>query len=334
MYKTTDGGINWLPFNNFIGSAPTGLCGMYVVNDSVIFSVGRVRGPACIVKTTNGGITWYSKNMNIYAAGLIDCYFFNNDSGYVVGLTNSNHNSSRGIILFTSDAGATWETKYTTSEQGQWCWKIDFPSRLVGYVSIQRNNGSPVNIIKTTDGGTSWFEKTFSSSPYYVQGIGFVNDTLGWIGGNSTTPSYQTTNGGETWQAYPIGSRLNRFRMINDSIGYAVGVTVHKFFAHNPTGIFYEDDILAENFQLFQNYPNPFNPSTKIKYSVKSTGISHVSLKVFDLLGIEISSLVNEEKKPGEYEIEFSTVALPSGIYFYKLSAGGFSITRKMLLLK
>jgi photosystem II stability/assembly factor-like uncharacterized protein len=332
LYKTTDGGTNWEPVVNFVGTKPTGLCGMFVLNDSVIYSVGRVRGPAFIIKTTNGGETWYSKNMDAYAAGLIDAYFFNKDSGYVVGLTNSVHSSSGGIILFTSDAGATWETKYITSRQGEWCWKINFPSPQVGYVSIQRNSGSPVNFIKTTDGGNTWFEMEFSSTPYFVQGIGFANDTLGWIGGNNSLPSYETTDGGETWHEYPIGNRLNRFRMLNDTLGYAVGSTVHKFIAHNVTFVKEDKDLIPAGFMLYQNYPNPFNPATSVEYRIGRK--EYVTLKVYDVLGREISELVNEELLPGIYSVEWNAEHFTSGTYFYKLTAGEFIQTKKMILLR
>lgn len=335
LYKTSDGGINWQPVTNFVGTNPTGLCGMFVLNDSVIYSVGRVRGPAFIIKTTDGGDTWYSKNMNSYAAGLIDAYFFNKDSGYVVGLTSSTHSNSSGIILFTSDAGATWEIKYVTSRQGEWCWKINFPSPQVGYVSIQRNSGSPVNFIKTTDGGVTWFEMEFSSTPYFVQGIGFANDTLGWIGGNNTLPSYETTDGGETWHAYPIGNRLNRFRMVNDTIGYAVGSTVHKYTSHSVT-LLNDKEIIPAEFKLDQNYPNPFNPGTKISWQSPVGG--HQSIKVYDILGNEVATLVDEYRPAGKYEVEFQSsvgrTQLTSGIYFYTLQAGEFIQTKKLVLMK
>ncbi|HVO76296.1 MAG TPA: T9SS type A sorting domain-containing protein, partial [Ignavibacteriaceae bacterium] len=84
--------------------------------------------------------------------------------------------------------------------------------------------------------------------------------------------------------------------------------------------------------------PNPFNPSTKIQYTVGSpangTGRQFVTLKVYDILGNEIITLVNEEKQPGQYEIEFNAKALSSGIYFYRLQAGNYNSTRKMILLK
>jgi len=85
-------------------------------------------------------------------------------------------------------------------------------------------------------------------------------------------------------------------------------------------------------FILGQNYPNPFNPKTRVKYQIPK--ISFVTIKVYDVLGNEIATLVNEEKPIGSYEVEFDARSLPSGIYFYRLQAGSFSETNKMLLLK
>jgi len=83
---------------------------------------------------------------------------------------------------------------------------------------------------------------------------------------------------------------------------------------------------------LQQNYPNPFNPSTSIQYAISST--QFVTLKVYDLLGREVATLVNEEKTTGSYEVEFNGNNLTSGIYFYKLQAGSFVETKKMVLIK
>jgi len=93
-----------------------------------------------------------------------------------------------------------------------------------------------------------------------------------------------------------------------------------------------EDVNIPTNFKLFQNYPNPFNPTTSIKYEVSS--IANVKLAVYDILGREIETLVNEEKFPGEYEVKFNASNLPSGTYFYVLRAGNFSETKKMILMK
>jgi hypothetical protein len=85
-------------------------------------------------------------------------------------------------------------------------------------------------------------------------------------------------------------------------------------------------------FNLEQNYPNPFNPKTKIKYSVPNQSL--VTLKIFDILGREIETLINEEKTAGIYEIDFDASQLSSGIYFYKIQAGNFVQTKKMILMK
>jgi hypothetical protein len=99
-----------------------------------------------------------------------------------------------------------------------------------------------------------------------------------------------------------------------------------------------------ESYRLYNNYPNPYNPSTKIKFEIPNT--EFVSLKVYDVLGKEIATLVDEEKAAGKYEVQFNShfgevrnlpagrLSLPSGIYFYTLKAGNFSETKKMILLK
>ena len=99
---------------------------------------------------------------------------------------------------------------------------------------------------------------------------------------------------------------------------------------------------MPKDFSLDQNYPNPFNPSTTISYSIPAS--LFVTLKIYDVLGNEVVTLVNSEKPKGSYEVKFSTTGgsaaggdvynLPSGIYFYRLQAGSFVETKKMILLK
>ena len=97
---------------------------------------------------------------------------------------------------------------------------------------------------------------------------------------------------------------------------------------------------LLKNYELSQNYPNPFNPSTKIRYTIPAVtlrgtkGSVSVTLKVYDILGNEVATLVDEDKKPGIYEVEFSITNLASGIYIYRLQASEFSDTKKMVLLR
>jgi hypothetical protein len=94
---------------------------------------------------------------------------------------------------------------------------------------------------------------------------------------------------------------------------------------------------IPDSYSLFQNFPNPFNPSTKIRMDIPSLvrrGAGVVVLKVYDILGCEIKSLVNEQLVPGTYEVDFDGSNLPSGIYFYRLQAGDYVETKKMILLK
>ena len=89
---------------------------------------------------------------------------------------------------------------------------------------------------------------------------------------------------------------------------------------------------IVNDFQLYQNYPNPFNPITRLQYAISNKRF--ITLKVFDILGNEVKTLVNEEKPVGNYEFDFNASYLPSGVYFYRLQAGNFSQTKKMILLK
>jgi hypothetical protein len=89
---------------------------------------------------------------------------------------------------------------------------------------------------------------------------------------------------------------------------------------------------IPDKYYLYQNYPNPFNPSTNIKFQIKDSRF--VNLKVYNILGKEIATLINEKLKPGEYEVSFDGSGLASGIYFYKLITRDFVQTRKMLMIK
>jgi hypothetical protein len=118
----------------------------------------------------------------------------------------------------------------------------------------------------------------------------------------------------------------------------------NRIYIGNSSGVFFgEADSLVvsvdenikpvlKSFSLSQNFPNPFNPLTNIGFTISDFGF--VSLKVYDILGNEIAILVNEEKQPGTYEVEFHATDLTSGIYFYQLKAGHYLETRKMVMLK
>jgi hypothetical protein len=104
--------------------------------------------------------------------------------------------------------------------------------------------------------------------------------------------------------------------------------------ALDPITTIENDEILLDKFKLEQNYPNPFNPTTTIKYSIPE--LSFVTIKIFNVLGSEVAALANEEKPAGSYNVQFiiKNLQLSSGVYFYRLEAGGFVEIKKMMILK
>lgn len=108
-------------------------------------------------------------------------------------------------------------------------------------------------------------------------------------------------------------------------------ITINFIITTDPT-LDVNDNYLPSEYILKQNYPNPFNPSTRINYGVKENGL--VILKVYNILGVELTTLVNEFKNAGTYEIDFDASQFSSGVYFYHISVNGFSQTRKMILEK
>ena len=334
LRQTRDGGQTWQPVTGFQGPNPVGICGMDVVNDSVVVAVGRVRGPAVFVRTTDRGETWTSRDMSSLAAGLIDVHFFSPDTGFAVGLTHSNHDESSGVILYTEDGGESWQKRFTTSRTGEWFWKMSFPTRHVGYASLQRNNRTPIYFAKTMDGGKTWDDKIFSGTYYFVQGIGFIDKNVGWIGGNSSFPSYETRDGGVTWDPAGFGSRMNRIRFLGDTLAYAVGRTVYKY--RRASKIQPEDPELPRRITLQQNHPNPFFEQTVIEFTLDQASV--VTVTILDVGGRPIWS-VSDLKSAGRQSVvwngtDSSGRKAPSGAYLYEIRAGNSSKSKVLHLVR
>ncbi len=109
-------------------------------------------------------------------------------------------------------------------------------------------------------------------------------------------------------------------------------VQVLHWFGADVVGVNKVDNKIPDKYSLSQNYPNPFNPTTNIEFRIADFGF--VSLKVYDILGREVATLVNEEKPAGSYNVSFDASSLSSGVYFYRLNSGSFISTKKMILLK
>ncbi|MBS1517337.1 MAG: T9SS type A sorting domain-containing protein [Bacteroidetes bacterium] len=205
------------------------------------------------------------------------------------------------------------------------------------------NNG---NIRRTTNGGSTW---TAVTNPPGIPSFA-VNDMHSFKDGSNLIRIamssanvvqswlYKTTDYGLTWiqETLPTSLQANPIQhmaFVNQTLGYA-GCAGGIFVRYNgPSGISQSGGILPSEYKLEQNYPNPFNPSTKINYSIPVS--SKVTLKIYNTLGNEVSTLVNEFKSAGNYSAEFTAGSLlNSGVYFYTLTAGDFVSAKKFILLK
>ena len=196
-------------------------------------------------------------------------------------------------------------------------------------------------ILRTTNGGTNWISQSSGTTDDLIS-VSFTDSDNGtavggiyWMMLGGTI--LRTTNGGSDWisQLSPSVYTLYGVSFTDFDNGTAVG-DFGTILRTTDGGVsFVEESVIDEiptNFNLTQNYPNPFNPSTKIRYSVPQA--STIVIRVFDVLGNEIETLMNEEKAIGTYEISWYAEQLPSGIYFYRLQAGPFVETKKMVLIK
>jgi hypothetical protein len=188
------------------------------------------------------------------------------------------------------------------------------PVELASFSAFALNDGVKLEWMTASELNNNGFEieRSLNTQADFI--------TIGFVEGNGTTTAinnYSYTDRLELTGMQKIYYRLKQI----DYDGTASYSNVVNVDVNIPNG-----------FVLNQNYPNPFNPSTKISYSIMTDAF--VSIKVYDFLGNEVSALVNQLKSSGNYELTFDASNLPSGTYFYTLSAGGFVATKKMLLIK
>lgn len=333
LYKSTDAGISWtvvsLPLHlSFFPSQAAAF-----VNDSLIFIATDSTNAALLWATTDAGETWSRRGVltEVLCAN-ID--FFDADVGYA---GNQCAGFSPVILLRTTDGGFNWTTiRYFSRYDyiGTFGDFRFFDGRLGCYRSdLQPEIGPPSRgLAMTWNRGESWvgvsnYPATYPA-PYR---IGMTTDSIHqWL--LRYSGSIQRTNdGGATWQedtlAVPIAD------ILYDLHGHQFALGMGRLFRYDSTVTDVDDSPEApKEFALFQNYPNPFNPSTKIRFQVMDFGL--VTLKVFDVLGREVATLVNERLEPGRHERVFDASGLTSGVYFYRLQAGTSLQVRRSILMK
>jgi hypothetical protein len=204
--------------------------------------------------------------------------------------------------------------------------------------------GASGTICKTTNGGTNWIALNTGLGALNYRGVKLGNANLLWATADGGTVA-QSSDGGTTWTTSNLGSSNLAAIEFVDGVGVIVGnggagyrftttlVSVREI--DSRTGI-------PGSFALEQNYPNPFNPTTNVGFRVPAEAAAQagigdfglVTLTVFDVLGREVATLVNENLQPGSYEVTFDAKGFASGVYYYRLQSNRFAETKKMILMR
>ena len=245
LYGTRDGGKTWMPVD-YKGPYVKGLCAIDIVKEQYInhgkidykihiYAVGRVGSPANMMVSHDGGETWTSNSMNNDCKMLFDIKMFDKNYGFVCAASDEDMEKSNASILKTRDGGKTWKKVYQSNRPFEGTWKASFPTKEVGYVTIQSYNPNPnvkqQRIAKTTDGGETWQEINLVADAGAREfGIGFIDENHGFVGTMNT--GYETKDGGKTWTTVNLGMACNKIRIYKDAngktYGYAIGVDVLK----------------------------------------------------------------------------------------------------------
>ncbi len=307
---STDNGANWGPLET-------------------IFRPYGENGGADTVATAGGSGFTYKRNSNrwVFVTPITTDNLYEN--GRLLAIRDDGDTS---IVATATQLGATTTYNQTMS----FVFNVDFPSLgwsddgstlycvySVTMPEISRDyNQRDIFCSYSLDEGATW------SNPIRLTNTPTIDETY---------PSVSFWNKGSSGNPY----ELNIVYMKDPGVGpTSFGGTApaslntlvyRKLTAINVIGIS-NNQTLLKDYHLAQNYPNPFNPSTKIEYNMIKSGL--VTLKVFDVLGKEVATLVNEVQTTGVKEVEFNASKLPSGIYFYTINTGGFTDTKKMILVK
>jgi photosystem II stability/assembly factor-like uncharacterized protein len=317
VLRTIDRGSSWIQENR-----PT-TKNLYSVSvgDSVAVITGE---EGMILVSTDAGITWLQRT-----AGTASILF-----GVAVQARTVVGVGGQGTIVMSSNSGQGWGLTVLGGGQLLFFYGTSIVSATTGWaVGSYAATGSI--IVKSTLSGFVW---TLQSAPTTntLTGVSFATiDTGTAVGFNGTM--VHTTNGGTEWigqQSNTLHS-LNAVSFIDSRTGIAVGDsgTILRTTSGGLMDVAERGPLFSpSSFVLCQSYPNPFNPSTTIAYELPQS--SEVTLSVYDMLGREVSVLVNDRREAGVHKVKFDGAGLASGVYFYRLQVGDFVQTRKFVLLK
>jgi photosystem II stability/assembly factor-like uncharacterized protein len=331
VMKTSNGGLNWTTVQ---ASNNKRIWDVNFANENTGWYVGS---EGAYRKTTNGGNSWFVPG-SISSNELYSIHFFDSQTGFVCGYFN---------IAKTTDGGSSWNI---SNYPNIYFTAIHFLNTNTGWIlgnRLNSGNGSGMYVVKTTNSGINWNIMCSDTASYgwhtIVKDAHFVNENTGYFVGLSvyappptseTGIMNKTTNSGITWNNVIVSSNIEAITFINQQTGFAAGGlgAIFKTTNGGPSFISTNNNNIPDKYFLYQNDPNPFNPNTLIKFQIKESGF--VTMKVYNILGKEIATLINENLKAGEYETTFNGSGLSSGIYFYRMQIGDFVQTKKMTLLK
>jgi hypothetical protein len=196
----------------------------------------------------------------------------------------------------------------------------------------------------SADYGNNWFKSSLNNE--YIRAITLISSNI-FAGlhrhySYNTSGMYQSANNGNTWfrinEGFGVNPDIYSLLIAND---YIFAGPSQNYVWRRPiselVGIEYVNSSVPKEFSLSQNYPNPYNPTTTIRFAIPSNvkrEMSNVKIIIYDALGREIQTIVNEQLSPGTYEVEWNAAVYSSGVYFYTIKAGKFTQTLKMVLIK
>ncbi|MBI5470742.1 MAG: T9SS type A sorting domain-containing protein [Ignavibacteriae bacterium] len=331
VYTSTDLGQSWTPLSGVTVTGTGALLG-FASDGTTLYAFSNRKS---VFRSTNNGASWTELLINS-TANLLIIDFAARGNRYAAVVANAG-------AYISEDAGATWTLRNPTvgaggiygfnntlfglsfgggvftMQNGSSSWiaaNSGVPSNgslvvprapasqgsaiYLGFQQLVSNYGS---VVRSTDGGASWTELDTAGLPTSViPGVGGTR----YVAATPTHVYYFYYGGATQVGVYRTAGLPSAVREVASEI---------------PNG-----------FSLEQNYPNPFNPSTRIAFAVQVSGFT--SLRVYDVLGKEVATLVNENLNAGSYETTFDASGLASGVYFYRLEAGAFSLTKRLMLLR
>ena len=348
IYKTSDGGSSWTLQFSLTGSFFDGIkmfnesYGMYYADPTAAGQPHQWR------YTTNGGTEWLlSPNApiaNTNEAGLLNAWDWI-DTGKVwisTGNFTSGSTSNRSFKTTNGYAGGGWTNTVLTgtgNSSGLYFSAIAFTDENNGMTA---SNGSGNTVRKTTDGGNTWVNVpnppgASNFIPFNMCGLKDGSNLIFLMLYTNRNLCFKTSDYGSTWVEEIVPSQasssIRQIQFLTPALGFAGGAGGVFLRYGSSIGINLSNTEIPGEFKLGQNYPNPFNPATKIDFSIPVQ--SKVVLKIYDPTGKEISTLVNDFRNAGNYTVDFTASSgLTSGIYFYTMTAGEYTVTKKFILLK